>query len=89
MSQQDQQDQQAQMEALAESNSDLVGFIQDYQGQIAEKTFQLVQANGTARKLQAKLDDTERALREANRRIEELEAEKAESKPARSGSKAA
>lgn len=64
---------QDQITALTESNSDLVGYVQDYQGQIAEKTFQLVQANGHVRKLQERLASSEQSLREANARIAELE----------------
>lgn len=62
------------IQALTENNQELVGWVQDYQGQIAEKTFQLVQANGNVRKLQSKLGVAEEALRQANARIEELEA---------------
>lgn len=73
---------QDQITALEEQAEDLVNYVQDYQGQIAEKTFQLVQANATARKLQRKLTDAEQALREAKARIAELEAESEAAKAA-------
>lgn len=90
MSQQDQQ-----ITMLQEQAEDLVGYVQDYQNKNAEVTFQLVQANGSVRRLQTKLEQVQEELRQAQARIAELEepAEvpqaEPESKPARSNSKAA
>lgn len=61
---------QDQVQALQEQNADLVGYVQEYQGKLAEAQFQAIQANGNARKLAEKLEQVQRELSSAQARLD-------------------
>lgn len=65
---------QDQIARLQQTNEELVGFIQDYQQRLVEADFATVQANGRARRAEARVAALEEQARIAQEAHEEAQA---------------